>query len=538
MRKQKRNPNVYEPVSYARWVRVMNVKRALISVSDKDGITLFVKELEKLGIEIISTGGTASVLKKHGIKIKEISEITKFPEMLDGRVKTLHPNIHAGILAKRDDKKHMQTIKKHNINPIDLLVINLYPFEQTIKKKKVKMQEVIENIDIGGPTLIRAAAKNYKDIIIITNKKQYNPIIKQLKEKKEITLEQKEKLALEAFSHTAQYDTIISNFLKNKWTDEKLPENTSVTMRKKQDMRYGENPHLKGGFYKLIPETNEPCITNAKKLQGKELSYNNILDSDGAIEAIKEFTEPTCVIIKHATPCGIASAKDTLQAWKNAYSTDTYSPFGGIVCFNKTLDKDVASELSNLFLEVIIAPCYTKQALEIFNKKKNLRVLELKGLDKKINRTGMLYRSVVGGFLCQERDTKMTDISDWQIVTKKQPTEKELKSMEFAVKCVKHIKSNSVVFVKDTKTVGIGGGQTARVDAVWIATNKGKENIKGSVMASDAFFPFRDAVDAAAQAGVKTIIQPGGSIRDKEVIQAADEHKIAMVFSGQRYFRH
>jgi phosphoribosylaminoimidazolecarboxamide formyltransferase/IMP cyclohydrolase len=516
----------------------MKVKRALISVSDKKGIADFAKELEKLNIEILSTGGTAKTIKDAGVDIKDVSSVTNFPEMLDGRVKTLHPIIHAGILAKRDSKEHMNTIKKHKIEPIDLLVINLYPFEKTISKPKVGMNEVIENIDIGGPTLVRAAAKNYKDVIILTNNSQFESVLNDLKEKGDISIEKRERLALDAFSHTAQYDAIISNYLREKWTDENLPENLSITMRKKQDMRYGENPHLKGAFYKKIPETSEPCIINSIKIQGKELSYNNILDADCAIEAIKEFNEPTCVIIKHATPCGIASAKNLLQAWKDAYSTDTYSPFGGIVIFNKKLTKAVAKELSNLFLEVIIAPDFEKDALKIFEKKKNLRLLALKGIDKKIKRKGMIYRSVVGGFLSQERDTKMTPKTDWKTVTKKKPSPEELKSMEFAVKCVKHIKSNSVVFVKGTKTVGIGGGQTARVDAAWIATNKGKENIKGSTLASDAFFPFRDAVDVAAKAGVKSIIQPGGSIRDEEVIKAADEHNLSMVFTGQRYFRH
>ena len=514
------------------------MKTALISVSDKGGIIDFSKGLIKLGFNIISTGGTAKILASEGIKIKEVSEITNFPEMLDGRVKTLHPIIHAGILARRDDNNHMKTIKKHGINPIDLLVINLYPFEETIKKPKVGIEEVIENIDIGGPTLIRAAAKNYKDVIIVTNKKQYNNILKSLEKKGDLDLRERERLALDAFTHTAQYDSIISNYLRNKWTDDILPLENSISIKKIQEMRYGENPHLKGAFYRSLPEISEPCIVNAIKLQGKELSYNNILDADCAIECIKEFSVPTCVIIKHATPCGIASADNLIKAWNDAYATDTYSPFGGIVSFNKQVDKNVAKELSNLFLEVIIAPSFSNDALEIFGKKKNLRVLELKGLDKKIERKGMIFRSVVGGFLSQERDIKLTQKKDWKIVTKKKPTDKELLSMDFAVKCVKHVKSNSVVFVKDTHTVGIGGGQTARVDATWIATNKGKENIKGSTMASDAFFPFRDAVDVAAKAGVKAIIQPGGSIRDDEVIQAADEHGIAMVFSGQRYFRH
>jgi len=516
----------------------MKVKRALISVSDKTGIADFAKELMDLGVDILSTGGTADFLSKAGIPIKEVSDVTGFPEMLDGRVKTLHPFIHAGLLAERDKKQHMETLKKHGIGTIDLLVCNLYPFEKTIHKPKVAMGEVIENIDIGGPTLIRAAAKNYKDVVVVTNSNQYNKVINSLKEKGELSISEKEKLGLEAFTHTAQYDSIISSYLRNKWTDELLPNNNSIALRKIQDMRYGENPHLAGGFYKIIPETIEPCITNAVKIQGKELSYNNILDADCAIECIKEFTDPTCVIIKHATPCGIASANSLTQAWKNAYATDTYSPFGGIISFNKEVKKDVAKELSNLFLEVIIAPGFNNDALEIFGKKKNLRLLELKGLDKKTERKGMIFRSVVGGFLSQERDVKLTPKKEWKIVTKKKPTEKELLSMDFAVKCVKHVKSNSVVFVKDTHTVGIGGGQTARVDATWIATQKGKENIQESIMASDAFFPFRDGIDVAASAGVKAIIQPGGSIRDNEVIKAADEHGIAMVFSGQRYFRH
>jgi len=516
----------------------MKKKRALISVSDKDSIVNFSKALTKLGFNILSTGGTSNYLKNAKVNVTEVSDITGFPEILNGRVKTLHPHIHAGILARRDNKKHMDTLKKHNIAPIDMLVCNLYPFEDTIKKQNVTIEDVIENIDIGGPTLIRAAAKNYKDVIVVTNKNQYNLVLNALKSKKDLNLREKEKLAMEAFTHTAQYDSIISNYLRKKWTNEILPDENSIAIRKINNMRYGENPHLKGAFYKSLPEISEPCIINAEKIQGKDISYNNILDSDCAIEAIKEFAEPTCVIIKHATPCGIASANNLLQAWKNAYATDTYSPFGGIVSFNRKVTKDVAEVLSNLFLEVIIAPSFDKKSLKIFGKKKNLRLLKLKDLDKKIKRNGIIYRSVVGGFLSQERDVKLKSQNTWRIVTKKKPSKEELISMEFSVKCVKHIKSNSVVFVKDTHTVGIGGGQTARVDATFIATHKGKENIKGSTMASDAFFPFRDAVDIAAEAGVKAIVQPGGSIRDEEVIQAANEHNISMVFTGQRYFRH
>jgi phosphoribosylaminoimidazolecarboxamide formyltransferase/IMP cyclohydrolase len=516
----------------------MNIKRALISVSDKTGVIDFAKGLSKLGVEILSTGGTATFLKKSGFKIREVSDITGFPEMLDGRVKTLHPVIHAGILAKRNEKKHMDTLKKYDIGTIDLLVCNLYPFEETIQKPNVSINEVIENIDIGGPTLIRSAAKNYEDVLIVTNPKQYDEILNALKSKKEIDLEIRKKLALEAYSHTAQYDALISQYLRKRWSDEVLPENYTFTMRKIQEMRYGENPHQKGAFYKAIPTVDEPCVANAKQLHGKELSFNNILDSNCAIECIKEFSQPTCVIIKHATPCGIASSTDLLQAWKDAYATDTYSPFGGIVVFNRELKEDIAKELSNCFLEVVIAPIFSKEALAVFEEKKNLRLLEVKDLDKKVERKGIDVRSVVGGYLVQERDVWLADKKTWKIVTKNKPSNEDLESMEFAVKCVKHIKSNSVVFVKDTHTVGIGGGQTSRVDATWIATQKGKDNIKGSIMASDAFFPFRDAVDVAVKAGVKAIIQPGGSIHDDEVIKAADENGIIMVFSGQRYFKH
>jgi len=386
--------------------------------------------------------------------------------------------------------------------------------------------------------MIRAAAKNYQDVLVVTSPKQYPEIIAALKTKKAITLEMKQHLAIAAYAHTAQYDSLVSNYLRTQWTKEILPHDFTITLRKKQDMRYGENPHQKGAFYQALPPIHEPCIANATQLQGKELSFNNILDANCAIECIKEFTETTCVIIKHATPCGIACAGSLHQAWKDAYATDVNSPYGGIVAFNRTIPKEVAEELSKYFLEVIIGPGLSNEAQTIFQAKKNLRVLELPDLEKKYSRNGLDIRSVVGGYLAQERDTWFEDQKNWKTVTTVKPTKEDLKTMDFAVRCVKHIKSNSVVFVKGTRTVGIGGGQTSRVDAAWIATNKGKENIKGSTMASDAFFPFRDAVDVAVKAGVKAIIQPGGSIRDQEVIQAANEHNIPMVFTGQRYFRH
>lgn len=512
--------------------------RALISVYNKQGIVKFAKELEELGIKIISSGGTAEALEKAGISVTEVSKVTGFPEMLDGRVKTLHPRIHAGILAKRDTDEHMETLKKHCIETIDIVVVNLYPFEETIEKTD-NLEEIIEKIDIGGPSLVRAAAKNYQDVLIITDPNQYQEIAGLLKSGEEISMEKKERLAIEAFAHTAQYDAIISNYLRQRWTEESFPKNFTMTFRKIQDFRYGENPHQKAAFYEKIPATKEPCIITAEKAKtGKEFSHNNALDADAAIECLKEFQRPTCVIIKHATPCGIASADNPLQAWKDAYATDTYSPFGGVVAFNRELIKEVAEELSKLFLEVIIAPKFSQESLMIFETKKGLRLLEIKGLEKPVERKGATFRSVTNGLIIQDRDLKLNKEDEWKIVTEVEPTKEDLSSMEFAVKCVKHIKSNSVVFVKGEHTVGIGGGQTARVDATSIAVNKGKENIKGSIMASDAFFPFRDAVDKAAEAGVKAIAQPGGSIRDEEAIKAANEHKIAMVFTGQRYFRH
>jgi len=516
----------------------MDQRSALISVFDKTSVTDLATAFVAANIRILSTGGTATALHTAHIPYTEVSDYTGFPEMLDGRVKTLHPKIHAGILAVRHNKDHQTTLQKHNITPIDYVVCNLYPFEATIQQPNVTIEDAIENIDIGGPSLLRAAAKNYQDVVVLTSPSQYPDVITALKNHTPLTLEQRRAYAIAAYAHTAQYDTLISTYLTDRWHPDPYPTDLTLTARKKQPMRYGENPHQQAAFYQTLPPTTEPCITTATQLHGKDLSYNNILDSNCAIECLKEFTDPTCVIVKHATPCGIASAPTPLQAWKDAYATDIYSPYGGIVAFNRTLDPETAKELTQYFLEVIIAPDYTPQAQTTLEQKKNLRLLRLPGLDAPIHRHGTEVRSVVGGLLVQDRDTLFTDQTAWKTVTKTQPTPAQLQSMAFAARCVKHIKSNSVVFVTGTQTVAIGGGQTSRVDAVWIATHKGQDRIRGSTMASDAFFPFRDAVDVAANAGVAAIIQPGGSIRDDEVIQAADEHNIPMVFSGQRYFRH
>ncbi|MDD5503401.1 MAG: bifunctional phosphoribosylaminoimidazolecarboxamide formyltransferase/IMP cyclohydrolase [Candidatus Thermoplasmatota archaeon] len=515
----------------------MAVKRALISVSDKTGIVDFAKGLSALGVEILSTGGTAKALRDAGVPVKDVSEYTGFPEMLDGRVKTLHPKIHGGILALRNPK-HLGELAKHNIGTIDLVAVNLYPFEATIAKPNVHLEEVIENIDIGGPSMVRSAAKNHEGVVIAVNPASYGAILEELKATGNISHENRQKLAIEAYTHTAHYDTVISNYLRSRLTKEEFPQTLNLTYSKFQDMRYGENPHQKAAFYLSQDMPNEPCVGKALQLHGKHLSYNNILDADCAIECVKEFERPSCVIVKHATPCGIASAENVFDAYKMAYETDTYSPFGGIICVNRTLDKATALELERLFLELVIAPSFEPAAKEILEKKKNLRLLEVPGLEKKVARGSKSVRSVTGGVLVQDRDVVDVKTNGWKTVTKRAPTEQELKDMVFAVRCVRHIRSNAVVFVKNERTVGIGGGQTARVDASFIACHKGGDKIKGSIMASDAFFPFRDAVDIAAQNGVVAIAQPGGSIRDAEVIQAADEHSIAMTFTGLRVFRH
>jgi phosphoribosylaminoimidazolecarboxamide formyltransferase / IMP cyclohydrolase len=517
----------------------MAVRRALLSVSDKAGIVDFAQALVDHGVALVSTGGTARLLREQGLPVQDVSEVTAFPEMLDGRVKTMHPRIQAGVLAVRDNAEHMKALKLHDIEPFDLVCVNLYPFEQTVAAG-ADLDRLIEEIDIGGPSLLRAAAKNHKHVLVVTGPSQYE-MVAQAVATKQITDALRQELALRAFQRTARYDAVIARVLSKRFGLTDYPEHLVFGFDRREVLRYGENAHQRAAFYEKAGPRNvqEPSIVKAKQLHGKQLSYNNILDADTCLEAVKEFPEkPACVIVKHATPCGIAMGKTLHQAWSDALACDPYSPFGGVVAMNRSVDLATADELAKVFLEIVIAPGYDDEALAVLKRKKNIRLLQVPGLDAPYKRSGTQIRSITGGLLVQDRDLKPYDPKSWQAVTKSKPTPSEMESLHFAARCVKAIRSNGVVFVQGTRTVGIGGGQTARVDAVFIATHKGGDKIKGSMMASDAFFPFRDAVDAAASHGVRAIVQPGGSVRDAEVIEAADEHGIAMMFSGQRSFRH
>lgn len=514
--------------------------RVLLSVADKSGLVDLARRLSVLGLELVSTGGTAKALRDSGLKVRDVSDLTGFPEMMEGRVKTLHPKVAGGILAKRDDGGHRASMREHGIEAIDVVVVNLYPFEATASRKDASLPELIEQVDIGGPSLVRAAAKNHEHVLVVTDPAQYDMVAKAI-EKEEIPLGLRQELALRAFQHTARYDAIIARVLSKRFGLTDYPEHLAFAYDRIETLRYGENEHQRAAFYRKAGPRNvqEPSIVGSRQLHGKQLSFNNILDADVALEAVKEFPEtPACVIVKHATPCGIAAAASVHKAYQDALACDPYSPFGGIVAVNRPLDLATAESLAELFLEIVVAPSYEPKALARLQQKKNLRILEVPGLDEAYQRSGTQIRSVTGGLLVQDRDLKAHDPATWETVTKRKPTKAELESLRFAARCVKHVRSNAVVFVQGTRTVGIGGGQTARVDSVFIATHKGGDRIKGSVMASEAFFPFRDAIDVAATHGVKAVVQPGGSIRDAEVVAAADERKIAMVFSHQRSFRH
>lgn len=512
----------------------MRKKRALISVFDKSGIVDFAKSLCGLGWEIISTGGTSKKLKEEGLEVRDISEVTRFPECFDGRVKTLHPNVEGGILAVRDNDKHKQQMEELGIEPIDMVVCNLYPFKQTVLKEGVSHEEIIENIDIGGPTMIRAAAKNYPFVTVITDPEDYERVIGEIRKEGDTSLATKELLAAKVFVLTAHYDALIANYFSNR-VGMHSPKTLTLTYEKKQDLRYGENPHQKAAFYTQIRET-EGTLTGATQLQGKELSYNNIGDTDGALEALKEFGEPTVVAAKHANPCGVGSAETLVEAFKKAYDADPVSIYGGIVAVNREVDKATAELMAPIFLEVVVAPSFSEEALEVLRKKKNLRLLRLPHIEKH-DYTAPKAKTVLGGLLIQDMDLQLLD-GEMKTVTERKPTEKEMEDLLFAWKVVKHTKSNAIVLAKDKCTTGVGPGQVSRIWALENAIRQGGKRIPGSVLASDAFFPFPDCVEAAHEAGVTAIIQPGGSIRDEESIAAANKYGIAMIFTGIRHFKH
>lgn len=524
------------------------VRRALISVSDKTGIVEFARTLASHGVEILSTGGTFKLLTDNGVNAIEVSNHTGFPEMMDGRVKTLHPKIHGGILGRRGTDNDV--MEEHNIAPIDMVVVNLYPFANTVANPDCTMEDAVENIDIGGPTMVRSAAKNHKDVTIVVNAADYDRIGAELADNNgATTFETRFDLAIAAFEHTAQYDGMIANYFGKMVPDysdnadevenSKFPRTYNMQFTKKLEMRYGENSHQDAAFY-VENAIEEASVATAKQLQGKALSYNNIADTDAALECVKEFDKPACVIVKHANPCGVAVNDSILEAYDRAFKTDPTSAFGGIIAFNRELDADTAEAIvSRQFVEVIIAPSVSSEAAQIVSAKQNVRLLECGQWTNKTSHPDI--KRVNGGLLVQDRDQGMVDMSDLKVVSKVQPTESQMKDLMFCWKVAKFVKSNAIVYANDGMTVGVGAGQMSRVYSAKIAGIKAADEnlvVEGSVMASDAFFPFRDGIDAAAEAGIKAIIQPGGSMRDEEVIAAADEHGIAMVFTGMRHFRH
>ncbi len=514
--------------------------KALISVSDKTGIVEFAKELSSLGIEIISTGGTYKALKEAGINAMEISDLTGFPECLDGRVKTLHPKVHAGILAMRAKEEHMKQLKDLGVDTIDFVIVNLYPFKQTILKENVTRAECVENIDIGGPTMLRSAAKNYQDVTVVTDPADYEIVLNELKSNGTVSLDTKFYLMNKVFEHTANYDAMIFNYLKSERKDESFPNALTLTYEKVQEMRYGENPHQKAALYKEIGKC-EGSLTIAKQLNGKELSFNNINDTNGALELLKEFEEPTVVACKHGNPCGVGSGKDIYEAWAKAFAADKTSIFGGIVTVNREVTAKMAEEMKDIFLEVIVAPSFEKEALEILQTKKNLRLLELPSIKVKQAPESYDIKKINGGIIVQTIDSKLLD--DYKVVTDRKPTDKELEDMLFGLKVVKFAKSNGIVLAKDKQTIGIGPGQVNRIWAVKQCVEHSKELIgdnvtKGAVLASDAFFPFDDCVKAAHEAGITAIVQPGGSLRDQDSIDRCNEYGMTMIFTGMRHFRH
>ena len=521
---------------------------ALLSVSDKTGIVELAQALHALGVRLISTGGTAKLLADAGLPVTEVAEVTGFPEMLDGRVKTLHPKVHGGLLARRDLPEHMAALHRHAISTIDLLVVNLYPFEQTVAKPGCTLEDAIENIDIGGPAMVRSGAKNWKDVAVLTDASQYQPVVDELKASGAVSKETKFKLAVAAFNRIADYDGAISDYLSSLQPDGSrslFSGQANGRFVKLQDLRYGENPHQQAAFYRdLYPAPGSLAV--AEQLQGKELSYNNIADADAAWECVKSFDAPACVIVKHANPCGVAVGKDPLEAYSKAFQTDPTSAFGGIIAFNRAVDGAAAQAVAKQFVEVLMAPDFSAEALQVFAGKANVRLLKIAlppggARDWDNGRNMMDIKRVGSGLLMQTADNRELSIDELKVVTRKQPTQQELQDLLFAWKVAKYVKSNAIVFCKDGMTMGVGAGQMSRLDSARIASIKAqhaKLSLAGTAVASDAFFPFRDGLDVVGDAGATCVIQPGGSMRDQEVIDAANERGVAMVFSGVRHFRH
>ena len=518
------------------------IQRALVSVSDKNGLEELGRALHtEFGVEILSTGGTARLLRDHGIPVTEVSDYTGSPELFDGRVKTLHPRIHGGLLAQPSEPDHRRQMDEHDVPPIDLVVANLYPFEEVVADPEAALAEAVANIDIGGPTMLRAAAKNHRHVTVLVDSDDYGRVLKEMRSSGGAVGEATRfALARKAFEHTARYDAAIADYLgrfREDGSKDEFPATLNLSFEKAADMRYGENPHQRGAFYRE-PKAAGASVATASQLQGKELSFNNVSDLDAALEAVKEFHETACVIVKHANPCGVAEAGDPLNAYRQAFACDPTSAFGGLIAFNRRVDGATARGLiDQQFVEGVIAPAFDDEALEAFAAKANVRVLQTPELTLP-GASRYDYKRVNGGLLVQDRDTQLCQDNELRAVTQRQPSEAEWAELMFAWRVVKHVKSNAIVYAKDRTTVGIGAGQMSRVDSSRIAASKAQAPLAGSVMASDAFFPFRDGLDAAVEVGCSAVIQPGGSIRDNEVIEAADEHGLAMVLTGMRHFRH
>ena len=523
---------------------------ALISVSDKTGIVEFASELHALGVHLLSTGGTAKLLAEKGLPVTEVADMTGFPEMLDGRVKTLHPKVHGGLLARRELPEHMAALRRHNIHTIDILVVNLYPFEATVAKSGCTLEDAIENIDIGGPAMVRSAAKNWKDVAVLTDAGQYASVLSELKAHgKKLSDKTRFALSVAAFNRISQYDGAISNYLSSIEFDKpegvpqrsEYPAQSNAQFVKLQDLRYGENPHQSAAFYRDLQPAPGSLVT-ARQLQGKELSYNNIADADAAWECVKSFEAPACVIVKHANPCGVAVGKDAHEAYAKAFQTDPTSAFGGIIAFNRPVDRAAAEAVSKQFVEVLMAPAFSSEALEVFKSKVNVRILQIAlPADMAASRNAQDIKRIGSGLLIQTADNHELKRSELKVVTQLQPTAQQLEDLMFAWKVAQYVKSNAIVFCKDGMTMGVGAGQMSRLDSARIASIKAehaKLSLKGTAVASDAFFPFRDGLDVVVDAGASCVIQPGGSMRDQEVIDAANERGVVMVFSGVRHFRH